>query len=385
MDLETKATTRRLLTRKDLGAGKLVPNWLRFEYGVFRERLSDPAYPCYFGTASERRGELRYGWVEGEDMGHVPALLREFLALSRSNPNVRHALALFFRPEVVERPLSYYRKRFWDVLRFMHGADASPWPEDRPSDPEDPKWEFCFDGEPMFVFASTPAYETRDSRNMGNSLVLLFQPRRIFDGVEGGTPAGTKAREMIRDRMRDWDGMDYHPDMGTYGDPSSFEWKQYFLPDDNSPVMGGCPFHSGSQGGRDERGTSTPSDLGSVPVGSKPAYASKTEEEIMADEAATPEILRGEDVELRTAVMELLPETGSVEVQRDTPGREHTTHTHPTDETLLIVDGTITFSYADQEATCTSGDRLLLPAGVEHSSVAGEQGYLYIIALETVA
>lgn len=233
-----------LLTREDIASPEGLPVWLGREYETFREQLLDPGYPCYFGTAAEKRGELRYGYVAGGDTSHVPTLLGEFLSLSRSHPKVRHALALFFEPEGVQRPLSYYRQRFWDVLNFLHESDPSTWPDDRPLDPEDPKWEFCFDGEPMFVFASTPAYRKRDSRNMGNSLVLLFQPRRVFDGIEGGTPAGTRAREIIRARMETWDsGMKYHPDMGSYGDPSSFEWKQYFLPDDITPVLGRCPFH----------------------------------------------------------------------------------------------------------------------------------------------
>lgn len=231
-----------------------MPDWLVREHRLFAQRLLDRDYPCYFGTSAEKRGELRYGYTEG-DVGHLPVLLREFLALSRSRPKVRHALALFFAPEEVERPLSYYRGRFWETLGFLHGEDGKPWPEGRPSDPEDPDWEFCFDGEPMFVFASAPAYRDRASRNMGDCLILLFQPRRVFDGIEGGTPAGTRTREIIRQRMREWDGMEYHPDMGSYGDPSSYEWKQYFLPDDNLPVAGECPFRSTGRG----RGTGSAS------------------------------------------------------------------------------------------------------------------------------
>lgn len=96
---------------------------------------------------------------------------------------------------------------------------------------------------------------------------------------------------------------------------------------------------------------------------------------------ASPEIVRGSRVTLEEAVMATLPVTGSVEVQRDTPHREHPTHTHPVDETLLIIDGTITFTIGEQSWECDSGDRLLLPKGTLHSSVAGEQGCLYIIKL----
>ena len=80
--------------------------------------------------------------------------------------------------------------------------------------------------------------------------------------------------------------------------------------------------------------------------------------------------------------MKLLPKTGSVEVQRDTPHREHKTHTHSTNETLLIISGEITFAVSGENINCTSGDRILLTAETVHSSIAGKDGCLYIIALE---
>ena len=105
---------------------------------------------------------------------------------------------------------------------------------------------------------------------------------------------------------------------------------------------------------------------------------------------AAPEIRPGRALPLADAVHTLLPPTGSVEVQRDTPGREHAEHQHPTPETLLIVDGAITFWWRDadgqrQEAPAGPGDRLLLPAGTRHGSVAGDQGCVYVIALQYVA
>jgi quercetin dioxygenase-like cupin family protein len=99
------------------------------------------------------------------------------------------------------------------------------------------------------------------------------------------------------------------------------------------------------------------------------------------DEIVTePRIVRGEAVDVERAVLELLPETGSVEVQRDTPARTHDLHTHPTPETLLVVDGSITFRWDGTETECGSGDRLLLPAETVHGSTAGPDGCLYVIA-----
>jgi uncharacterized protein len=80
----------------------------------------------------------------------------------------------------------------------------------------------------------------------------------------------------------------------------------------------------------------------------------------------------------------MLPETGSVEVQRDTPRREHLPHVHPTPETLLIVEGSISFRWANQTAHCQPGDRLLLPSGTLHGSIAGDAGCLYVIGTREV-
>lgn len=98
--------------------------------------------------------------------------------------------------------------------------------------------------------------------------------------------------------------------------------------------------------------------------------------------AAEPTIERGPALALEAAVTTLLPTTGSVEVQVDSPGREHPTHWHSTPETLLVVDGDILFAWGDYEVRAHSGDRLLLPQGVEHRSVAGVSGCLYVIATE---
>ncbi|SFS54192.1 YqcI/YcgG family protein [Marininema halotolerans] len=232
-----------LFTQEQMVEGVDIPPWLVSEYDVFRKVVLDPSFPCYFGAIGERNGELRYTYTDENAWEDLPNTLRDFLILSRDYPETRHALALFVKPAPKPHSLEKYQAQFWEILNYLHEHDPTPWPTQLPSDPESPLWEFCFDGEPMFIFSSTPAYTKRISRHLGDSLVLLFQPRRVFNGIEGGTIAGTRAREIIRQKMVHLEGMPAHPDMGSYGDPSTHEWKQYFLPDDNTPVTGKCPFH----------------------------------------------------------------------------------------------------------------------------------------------
>lgn len=96
---------------------------------------------------------------------------------------------------------------------------------------------------------------------------------------------------------------------------------------------------------------------------------------------AAPRVVRGDAISLIEAIYSLLPETGSVEVQRDSPFLAHDSHSHSHDETLLVVEGVITFSYGESAEECRSGDRLELPALTPHSSVASQEGCLYLIAV----
>lgn len=81
-------------------------------------------------------------------------------------------------------------------------------------------------------------------------------------------------------------------------------------------------------------------------------------------------------------ISKLLPRQGSIEVQHDQPGKEHAWHTHPTDETLVILEGSVRFYHEAGERICQPGDVIHLPAGLRHGSVALDDGAVYLIALE---
>ena len=81
-----------------------------------------------------------------------------------------------------------------------------------------------------------------------------------------------------------------------------------------------------------------------------------------------------------SAILDLLPQQGSIELQRDTAGKVHHYHTHPVDEILLIISGKLVFKWADGERICSAGDTILLPAETLHQSEALEGGAVYAIA-----
>ena len=135
-----------------------------------------------------------------------------------------------------------YRKQFWDILQYLHEVDEVEWPVGSPRDPEHYLWDFHFHGEPIFAFSNAPAYKQRKTRDLGNSMVLGFQPRKIFEGLKGTEKGGIMSREKVRERVEEWDQLPKHPDISHFGDPTHNEWKQFFIGDDSEPIVGKCPF-----------------------------------------------------------------------------------------------------------------------------------------------
>ncbi|KMJ57389.1 YqcI/YcgG family protein [Bacillus sp. LL01] len=243
METAVRSTKGKLLTKEEMTNPEIVPEWVINEYTNFRRVVTDKTFPCYFGMSAEKKGELRYSYITHENWTHLPDTLREFNALfDEGKPLVRHGLFLFVEPEPEERQIPYYREYFWDILQFLHMKDDKPWPQDYPTDPDHHLWAFSFSDEPYFVFGNAPAYKQRKTRDLGNSLILGFQPRRIFEGLEGTSKGGVMSREKVRERVEKWDQLPTHPNISHYGDPNHREWKQYFIGDDVKPIEGKCPF-----------------------------------------------------------------------------------------------------------------------------------------------
>jgi len=216
------------------------PKWFAGSLRTLRDNLRQREYPCHFGRQAFQRGQLFTTYATMDDLHPLAHALAFFLDNTPRSRGGRHLLCAFIRSAVGSTHLDHDR-RFWRVLQYLHDHDPKPWPAAFPTSPQDPAWEFCFNSEAMFVFGSAPTHVLRASRNLGEHLVMLFQPRSVFLDIAGGTPAGIVARSSIRDRLHAWDLAAPHPSMGDYGDPSNLEWRQYFIPDDDSDLHPVCP------------------------------------------------------------------------------------------------------------------------------------------------
>lgn len=236
---EVASWTSRVLENGVLG----IPpeeSWKLIAYETYKTKLRASDFPCFFGQTGELRGEMIYTFIPKQFPARFVTNMQKFVGLLSTDEYERCSLVAFLEPDVSITDHSSFVDRFWWMLQLLHEHDRSPSIE---RTPDDPLWEFSFAGHEMFVVGSSPTYTQRRSRNLGPGIVLIFQPRTLFIDPITSEPIAAEVRQRIHKRMLAYDGMSVHPDIGFYGQPTNREWKQYALPDDNSPEMGTCPFH----------------------------------------------------------------------------------------------------------------------------------------------
>lgn len=235
--------------RVDAGAAPdwVASHWTTFREGLLGERNGTP-FPCFFGAESVKNGDPLYTAVpslaDKDALLRLGATLLDYLETYRDHSD-RASLVAFFKPPTRELTESEYHDTLWHILQFLHVHDPAPWPTNIPTDPDDPYWEFCFGGEPIFPTCRAPFYDERTSRYSPVGLEITFQPRGLFEdlGVTADTEAGERARDVIQGRLEDYDGVCPHADLGDWGTEGDREWPQYMLSASEEQSPDACPIH----------------------------------------------------------------------------------------------------------------------------------------------
>lgn len=230
-----------LLSVAEVEAAELRP-WAAAAYAEIRDKVLDEAFPCTFGTVAQRRGEILYAFISPDELRDALVAYTDFL---RPLEPVAASLTPF---AAVMPPLTGFTEREyfaygWSLLQRLHNEDPHAWPERIPTDPDDPKWSYCFGGIPLFVNFKTPTHVKRKSRRTERSYMLLFQSRDGFDVVAGDSVQGRRARDLIRKKLAAYDSVSVYPELAHYATAANREWRQYFVPEDNAPLARECPFH----------------------------------------------------------------------------------------------------------------------------------------------
>lgn len=178
-------------------------DWLQPTYQAFTSALAEEQkFPSIFGVSARSREYDSFTVVDSRmpcayGVEAMAASLREFRERAGQGRG-RQSLIAFVGPPDDDPDLARDGMRFWRLLRDLTAHDGAAWPDGFPREVADPKWEWCFSGEPWLTFMCSPAYVTRQSRNVAPCLTVIFQ---------------------------------------------DYKWRQYVMPDDLAVVpVDSCPF-----------------------------------------------------------------------------------------------------------------------------------------------
>jgi uncharacterized protein len=223
--------------------------WEKAILGKFTERLENKGspFPCIPATIGHSLDHFSYGFVsdprKNESFGELAALLKEYTETSRHLGNFTSLIIFFETPAEMGKKYSVedYEQLFWKQLNGLLQLDAQDWPKHIPVEPANPDWEFCFHGEQYFMYCATPAHKNRQSRYFP-CFMLAITPRWVLTQFNSSPATARKIKAQIRKRLENYDSCPIHPDLNSYGKEDNFEWKQYFLREDESTLRE-CPFH----------------------------------------------------------------------------------------------------------------------------------------------
>jgi uncharacterized protein len=223
--------------------------WESLALEKFESKMKDKEhpFPCIPATQGFSLNHLRYGFLgdprEDSSMKDLAQLLSSYSNHSKEYGPYTSLIVFFETPDDIKTTYSVeqFEQVFWKQLSGLTEVDQVNWPSHIPTDPHNPLWEFCYHGEQYFMYCATPSHQNRKSRHF-DVYMLAITPRWVLTDFGKSEDYAKKIRTQVRKRLENYDSIGIHPDLNTYGKQDNFEWKQYFLHDDDT-ALSKCPFH----------------------------------------------------------------------------------------------------------------------------------------------
>ncbi|MBZ3665443.1 YqcI/YcgG family protein [Pseudomonas monteilii] len=214
----------------------------------FRSILANPDFPCLFGRKAVNGETCHILFAGAEQLAdNIAQGLADYVrTVTPIKPKQRISSPLVvFLETAAGSTLAEQQALAWKVLRGVHARDPHPWPQGIPTDPDDTAWSFCYAGMPLFINMNFPGHQQMKSRNLGQHITFVINPRENFDEVaNANTESGRKIRERIRERVHHYNDGVVPDTLGFFGDADNYEWKQYQLQEAGSLNPSRCPFHA---------------------------------------------------------------------------------------------------------------------------------------------
>ncbi|MBB6444009.1 YqcI/YcgG family protein [Bacillus benzoevorans] len=219
----------------------LLKPWKQDAFMAFKDKMTDGVhpFPCIPATMGFHLYHLRYAFIaELEKVSSILKLanvLKTYGTISRECGTYT-SLIIFFQLTSAAT-MEEYEQLFWKTLAGVSELDEHHY---LTQNPHNPVWEFTFNGESYFVYCATPEHKKRRSRSFP-FMMLAITPRWVLQHFHQTHPNVEQMKSLIRKRLMNYDEVPVHPELKWYGEEDNYEWKQYFLRDDET-MPSACPF-----------------------------------------------------------------------------------------------------------------------------------------------
>ncbi|NHM30854.1 YqcI/YcgG family protein [Bacillus sp. C11] len=236
---------KRLYTN-DASQREQLKQWEKSALEKFEEKMLDKEkpFPCIPATIGYAKNRFLYGFADdprkASSIDEAAGMLCEYSSKFKQIGSYTSLIIFYKTPEILS--VEQFEQLFWEQLNGFANRDELKWPDLFPTDPHNPMWEFCFNGEQYFMYCASPAHTNRKSRHF-DYFMLAVTPRWVLQEFNKSENQAKRIRSHVRERLSNYDSIGIHPDLNTYGNDYNYEWKQYFLRDDGTSLSK-CPFHN---------------------------------------------------------------------------------------------------------------------------------------------
>lgn len=213
-------------------------------------------FPCIFGRKAGKNNTIQWLFCElsyNQKSFFLKGVIDYTNFIKATLPEERLLYPLIAVIQTDAKNLKDEHETAWKFIQYLIDNEPKQWLLDVPQDPNSYEWCLCFNEIQLFVNISSSKHLKYKSRNLGNNLCLVINPRQIFDVVAPlNKTKGIKIREKIRERVEAYNGFPAPKELGFFGDKDNLEWKQYQLYEAGGLENIECPLniHSDRQGAK---------------------------------------------------------------------------------------------------------------------------------------
>lgn len=219
-------------------------SWEQKAFESFYKILNDPDFPCIFAIKAFSNESILFCFRTLNDDSFLVKSVEEYVNFVKNleiKKRIFYPLIVFFEEQFTS--LEEEQLFAWQQIQILHNNDKKEWPQNIPTNANDPQWTFCFNQMQLFFNVSCPHHKILKNRNLGSHLAFVINPRENFDFVANyKDKKGVGIRTLIQQRLKKFNKGFLPKELGFFGKKENLEYKQYTLSELGQSFIAKCPF-----------------------------------------------------------------------------------------------------------------------------------------------